>query len=251
MKKNLLTKTFELTTSNVDANNVATSKFLLQAFQDVATLHADHLGFGWDALNADKKLWVVSKIAVEVLRPVMLGDSVVVSTWPVAPNKFFADRHYQMCLTDGTVLVNAVSRWCVIDFDTRKMANPMLESQKYYDGEYLEKVSGATFEVKKVVLDDSFELSYTKQVRWTDLDLNHHVNNTNYVDIAVDSLSSNYLLGKYASAFELTYHGECRFGDQVHVYSKLVDGEHKVVGQKNGATCFTYTANYKNLQQLL
>ena len=127
----------------------------------------------------------------------------------------------------------------------------MIVSQKYYDGEYLEQVSGATFTAKKVVLDDTFGLSYTKQVRWTDLDLNQHVNNTNYVDFALDSLPYEDLLGKYASKFELTYHGECRHGDEVQVYSSQTNGEHVVVGQKNGATCFTYTANYKNLQQLL
>ena len=247
-KSNLLSKNYQVSTSNVDANNVATSKFLLQAFQDVATLHADHLGFGWDALNADKKLWVVSKIAVDVVRPVRLHDNVVVSTWPAAPNKFFADRHYQICLEDGTVLVNALSRWVIIDFDTRKMANPMLVSQKYYDGEYLDRSTGVNFASKKVIVDENFAFSYEKVVRWTDLDLNRHVNNANYVDFALDTLDEGCLFGKYTSNFELTYHGESRLGDKIQLFSSNIDGEHKVVGQKEGTNCFTYLANYKNLQ---
>ncbi len=247
MKSKLLSKNYQITTSNVDANNVATSKFLLQTFQDVAVLHANHLGFGWDVLNAEKKLWIVSKMSVVVHFPAMLGDEVVVTTWPSQPNKFFADRHFQVRRSDGTLLVEAISRWCIIDFDTRKMSNPAMVSQKYYQGEYLSDVTGATFSSKKVVVDDTFVLAYQRQVRWTDLDLNRHVNNTNYVDYALDCLDESALDDSYTAAFELTYHNECHFGEKLQLFSNVADGNHKVVGQKDNAVCFTYNATYKKL----
>lgn len=247
MKNNLLSKSYHITTSNVDANNVATSKFLLQAFQDAAVLHANHLGFGWDSLHAENKLWVVSKMTVLVHTPVMLGDEVTVTTWPSQPNKFFADRHYQMRRSDGVLLVEATSRWCMIDFDTRKITNPQIVCQKHYDGEYLDAVSSAAFSNKKVVLDNAFDLSYERVVRWSDLDLNHHANNTNYVDYALDCLDEAVLDNTYTAQFELTYHNECRLGDKLQLFSSLMDGNHKVVGQKDGVTCFTYSAIHKKM----
>ena len=242
-----LSKQLEVTTSNVDANNVATNKFLLQTFQDIAVLHANQLGFGWNVLNDERKLWIVSKVAVQVVKPVRLHDIVTVTTWPSEPNKFFADRHYKITNQQGEDMVLAVSRWCIIDFDTRKMANPQVVSQRYYDGAYPQDKSGVDFSGKKVTLDDGFALSHTQKVRWTDLDLNYHVNNAKYVDFALDSLSVDCLRGKYTANFEISYHGECKMDDEIAVYSSIQDYLHKVVGQKEGNTCFTYLANYKNL----
>ncbi|MBR2974784.1 MAG: hypothetical protein IKC47_03480 [Clostridia bacterium] len=247
MKQNYLSKSFDVTTSCVDANNVATCKYLLQICQDVAVLHADHLGYGWKALASCNTLWVVSKVAVQVHTPVMLNDVVTVTTWPVVPNRFVADRHYQIHNGNGQLVAEAISRWCIIDYTTRKMVNPKDVSQRFYDGDYLDKICGAQFEGQKIVLDDTFSESYSRQIRWSDLDLNRHVNNTKYADFAVDCLDEKTLDGTYAGKFEVTYHGECHLGDMLKLYSSLKDGHHRVLGQKDGANCFTFVADYKKL----
>ena len=245
-KNNLLSKKFEITTSCVDANNVVTSKRLLEIIQDLAVLHANHLGLGWDVMQQDGLVWVVSKIVVENICPIVLGDVVQVDTWPLVPGRFFADREYHLKNQNGTLVAVATARWCVINYTSRSIVNPSV-TLKHFEGPYREEKSGASFFDKKVFCDETFDLCYQKDVRWSDLDLNLHVNNTNYCAYALDTLDAKFLRDNYVGKMEITYHSECKFGETLQIYSKFCDGVHNVVGKKQDNVAFTYRATYKKL----
>ncbi|MCM1043043.1 MAG: thioesterase [Corallococcus sp.] len=233
---NYLTKQYKINSGMCDARNEVSPKCLLQIFQDLAAENANEMGFGWSALNKDGKVWVLSKISVEIYKAVVADQEVDAYTWPLAPDRFFADREFIITDKFGNKLVAAYSRWCLLDTESRTVTNA--EALKnYYGGEYLTQESGADRRVEKIFPTDDFVFVYDKTVRWSDLDLNGHVNNTNYAAYAVDACGS--LFDRTLKKFELTYACECRLGEVIAVKT-IGDGNTvKVLGEKDGKTCFT------------
>ena len=61
--------------------------------QDAATQHGEQLGLGWNAMDANGILWVLSKIKVVFDKPVTRKtQEFLLYTWPLAPTRFFAER---------------------------------------------------------------------------------------------------------------------------------------------------------------
>lgn len=75
---------------------------------------------------------------------------------------------------------------------------------------------------------------FIKTVRRSDLDLNGHVNNTNYATYASDVLSPE----EEILSMEIVFHKELKLGDTLTVYAKRQDNFVTVVGRRED-TCFS------------
>ncbi len=232
---NSLTKTYHIEISNVDANFNVTPKYIMEMLQDIATDHANILGFGWNDLRKESKVWVLSKIKVE--SSIEKDTSVInLTTWPLQPNRFFAGRDFIGTDGNGNVVLRATSIWSLLDIQSRKMLNPH-DIDHLYGGPYLEKNAGVEAKWEKLTADESYGCRYVKNVRWTDLDINRHVNNTNYTQWAMDCIDSPDFNGKIRQ-MEVTFHSECLMGDEIKIMCN--NGKSlRCVGIKDGKTCFT------------
>lgn len=236
-KQNFLEQFHTFTASNVDANQFVTPKHILEILQDIAVVHASHLGFGWEELQQVDRVWVLSKIRVELKRPLKKNEKVKLVTYPLEPNRFFAIREFFIEDEYNTRVLSATSRWALLDINSRQMLNPMLNDE-FFSGPYKTEGVGVNKPIGKIVLNDDFLKCFDKAVMWSDLDMNFHVNNTNYVQYAVDCASTN-LHKKAISAFEVTYYSETRLGETISLYKRETETELFVLGIKNEKTCFT------------
>lgn len=237
MKVNYLERQYDITVSHVNAEFTVTKKHIFEMLQDIATDHADMLGFGWHALNSEGKVFVLSKMCVELDGEIRLGDCLTVTTWPTKPNRFFADREFVACNQDGQTVLRATSRWCLLDLNKRSIINPDSISH-LYDGPYKEENSSVSAVSEKLNVDQSYTHNYDKVIRWSDLDMNKHVNNTNYPLYAMDCASED-LAFCAVKRIELQYHSEAHYGDVLSMYSKEVDKRLMVVGKIGDKVCFT------------
>ena len=68
---------------------------LFAQFMDIATLHAEQLGVGADAMFARGLFWLTVKTKVRVLRRPRMLETVTLSTRPLVPEKVRAIREYR------------------------------------------------------------------------------------------------------------------------------------------------------------
>lgn len=206
----------------------------MQLMQDAATAHAEEIGVGWRNMDKHGLLWVLSKVHVVFDRPLTRADSTfTLYTWPLAPNRFYSERCF-VAERDGEQVFRATSMWMMIDRESRKIV-PAEKMNEFFHGEYAtDKVEGVG-DFARVRYDETFTHAYSKTVRRSDLDLNGHVNNTNYVTYALDVLQP----AEKIKSVQIVYNKELVFGDVVEVYFKREGRCVTVVGLRKGETCFT------------
>lgn len=237
MSNNYLERQYTISVSNVNAEFDITLKHVFELLQDIATEHADMLGFGWNALHNEGKVFVLSKMCVEFCGKIALNDTITLATWPVLPNRFFCDREFVGKDANGNVVLKATSRWCLLDLKQRNIINPS-NIEHLYGGPYLEQTSGASAASEKLIADSSYTHCYDKTIRWSDLDMNKHVNNTNYPLYAMDCADSDNAF-RPIKRVEVQYHSEAHCGDVLSLYSNQSDGCLRVVGKIADKVCFT------------
>ena len=68
-------------------------------------------------------------------------------------------------------------------------------------------------------------------MRYSDTDINGHVNNTRYADFACDALDMDQLeQGHFLSTMQIGYLAECRPGDVLSIQTGEQEGGHYVCG---------------------
>lgn len=227
--------------SNFDACGTVKPRRIMEFLQDAAGEHAKRLGFGWDKLDQTGCLWVLSKMKIRFYRPVTrdVGKFELV-TWPLKPVRFFAERCFAATDEEGKTLFQATSIWLVIDRSTRKIvsANAL---ENIYNADFDEAHCDVAPDFERFRRDESFAFCYEKAVRRSDLDINGHVNNTNYIDYALDALDPT----ERVREAEIVYQKELVYGDTVAIYTKRNGNFVYVIGEKS-ETSFTVKLTLDN-----
>lgn len=207
----------------------------LEFMQNLATEHVEQMGCGWDFLNEHDMLWVLSKTKMRFYKKITKKTgSIVLTTWPLAPNKVFCERLFEARSASGELLFSAVTIWIVINKTTRKIL-PTAKVERYVNASFDDCRSELDDKFDKVVYSQDFEPKYTFLAMQSHLDVNKHVNNTHYVTFAQDAYpcqSFNYA--------EIVYSKELKLDDKVTVCGKQGErGEVLVVGVRDGEQCFS------------
>lgn len=215
-------------TANVKLHRV------MELMQDAATTHADNLGVGWNDMDARGLFWVLSKVKITFCKPVDRKiRNFKLYTWPIAANRLYLERRFEAVDGQGEVLFGSSTLWMIVDKDSRAIVSREVIAEYYdFDFDAAECVCGNGFD--RIRRDDSYTFEYERQIRRTDLDINRHVNNTNYVNYALDVLGEN----ERVTEAEIVYHKELTLGDAVKVYSKREQNVVYVAGERD-QICFT------------
>ncbi len=205
---------------DVDFKDILKTSSVLSYMEEVACSSADELGFGYAYVKPKGYAFMVSNICCEFLKPIELGATITVKTWPLPPTHVIFGREYQFLSEREEVQINASSRWCLIDIQTgRLLQSKMIDNQDY-----------STYNTKKLLEDvkwkiptfakEEGELKYSFTVANSEYDHNMHVNNTRYADYCFNCFSVSELSEMKLKRFQISYIKQCREGERLAFYRK-------------------------------
>lgn len=203
----------------------------LALMEEVACSSADELGFGYAYVYPRGYAFMVSNICIEFINPVHLGESVSLKTWPLPPTRATFGREYQFLNKNGEVVINASSRWCLVDM----RAGKLLQSKAIDNQDYSTYNTRRVFEeiVWKIPTfrPEEGELCYAMTVASSDYDHNMHVNNTRYADYCMNCFSIEELSIRKIKRFSISYVKQCKEKDKLCFYRRRTeDGGYLVQG---------------------
>lgn len=176
---------------------------LLNYFQDASTFQSEELGAGFSYLVPRNLVWVLASWQIEIIRLPGLGEEVEIGTFPNDFKGFLGSRNFFMRTMSGEMLAKANSLWTLLNFDTMKpIAAPKELTDKYQLEPALEMENAG----RKILFDGEKVLLEPIIVRKQHLDSNHHVNNAQYVSMAVDCLPEDFSLGKMRVEYKKQAH---------------------------------------------
>lgn len=162
---------------------------VINYFQDCTNQNSERLGVGVDYLLAKKRAWILNTWQVVVNRYPRCGEEIEVSTWATGFKGVFGPRDFSMQTVDGEVLAYAHTLWVYVDTQTGKPTKPDQEEIDTYGCEeplLMENVS------RKIKLPDEALEVDTFPVRKYHIDTNHHVNNSQYIQMASEVIPDDF-----------------------------------------------------------
>ena len=200
---------------DVDLFNQCRPSAVLGVMQEAATQAALSLGVsGPEILKKYNCLWMVTRSWVELDAPLRWNDPITVKTWHRGASGASTYRDFDF-YRDGRPIGQATSIWVMVDVDEHKLfrMKQLTEFQGTDGGDLCKSVR-----LRRVALPEQFDGRVRRDLRYSDTDINGHVNNTRYADFACDSLRLEALgRDKFVRSFQIGYTGECRAGETLWV----------------------------------
>ena len=207
------TEKFKLRYSEIDCTHTLKPQVLLNFMQDLASDNAEKFGFGY-SFNVKKNVaWFLLKYHIEFVNyPERIYD-ITISTHAKGYNKLFALRDFRI-EHDDKLIARATSSWGLIDLNTKSMVsiasllsdNPNIKPwEKHPDDLQYNKIKP----IERVDREKIFE------ARFDDLDVNQHVNNSNYIKWAVEVLNFDFRKTHKLKMLDMVFKHELKYGEKV------------------------------------
>lgn len=172
--------------SELDSEGYLKIESLLNYFQDCTTFHSEDIGRGVDYLKEKHMVWVLGSWQIVVDRYPRLGERVTVATAPYDFKGFMGYRNFLLTDEAGKRLACANTLWTLIDTESGRPVRPTEEMIAPY---ILEEKLDMDYAPRKIVIPEQLTKGESIMVRPHHLDTNYHVNNGQYVRMALDCLN--------------------------------------------------------------
>ena len=191
---------------------------VLDLFQDAAGQHAEEIGLGFAQMVERKYLWVLVRVKFEILKAPARYQGVVIKTWPLPPHRLNYKREYSIENKDGDMLIKGSSEWVIIHSDERKLLSvPDL----YPFGENFHTEVMFCDKPSKVRDFESQDTPYIVNAGFSELDINNHVNNTNYANYVLDAVNPEKQ--DIIKSFQIDYRKEVLAGTKLNVFKERLE----------------------------
>ena len=206
-------KQYEISATAADCFGRLKPGYLLSLVQDAAGDHSNLLGTGGEALEEKHLFWAVIRHRVQISRLPVSGEQVTLETWPMPTTRTSYPRATIAFDREGRELFRCVSLWVLMDKNTRSMVLPG-KSGIALEG----LVRGNELAVPGSILPKTMEYQVNRTVRFTDLDINGHMNNCRYLDWVTDLLPGSFHKDHPMREFSVSYLSEVTEGTEVALH---------------------------------
>lgn len=203
---------FTVHSYEVDFKRAASLESVCRYFLEAAWNHAEALGVGYQVLAEQGKLWVLSRFLVCVDRLPGWGQNVFVRTWPRVIRSVFALRDFELLDSSGRRQVAGTSAWLILDAATRRPVRAEKWLSRFEDAPSRAALDRELGRLAPAATEPGEQ---TMEARYSDVDVNGHVNSCRYIGWLADSYALDFHQHHSVAELEINYLGEVRGGERV------------------------------------
>ena len=198
---------------DIGKDNRLSTKGLLSALEDAGCKHSEMAGLGITNINETKRSWLILSWRVKVLSRPEFNTNLVTKTWSRKMDKLYAYRDYNVFDEEGNPVAIASSKWLLVDYDSGKivkLSDELSQNFKTEDRKAFE-------EDDELGLDFNYKINnrICYRVRKSQIDLNHHLNNINFLDLAIEALKEP--IDSY-NEIQILYKKQIMLDEEIYVY---------------------------------
>lgn len=179
--------------SETDHQGTMTLTAMMNYLQDCSTFQSEDIGLGVSALHKKNRAWLLSYWQVAVGRFPECGEKITIGTFATGFRGFFGNRNFFMDDENGYRVAAANSIWTFFDTEKLRPARPGEEDIAPYG---IEAPLEMDYEERKIKLPETAKALPSFPVRRAHIDTNEHVNNCQYIQMAMDILPSDFQVHK-------------------------------------------------------
>lgn len=198
---------------------------LLNLFSQIATVNAMKIGV-WNQAMMSQYGWVVAKQYLHLDEPIRYQDEIELST-TISKGSFVSFPRYYYIKKNQKVIGTCSSVWTLLDIQKRRMVSP----QKI--GIIFPEVSKEPLLDLPPMIQKNLEMTYIKdrEVLYSDVDINQHMNNTRYIQWALDLIDFDKHHQCYICDINIQYRKEIRPREMVKLFMGEDDHRYLIEGR--------------------
>lgn len=242
------TKKITVIEPECDINKRISLANIMRHAQQMGSEHLRNIGLDYNQMYKDGMVFVVSKMLINIERRPLFGENLVLTTYPKVPKgaQFIRDTVFET--EAGEKLAEVSIAWLLVDPTSHRILRPsafdiygleMLPN----DGEYI-----TDYKIKK---PDQSGVLHMRQVKYSDLDYNRHVNNAIYANIVCDLIPREAILQKEIERFGILYQKEATFAQviEMEVTPSWSGTSFYIGGLVAGERCFEAEIKFKDFAE--
>lgn len=197
---------------------------------NAADCHSAARGFGMPKLTPIRKTWVLARLVIEMTEMPQQYSHFVVETWIESVMRLFTNRNFRISDGEtGRTLGYGRSVWALIDTDTRQPQ----DITEAADGAIMPWVVAdrqcPIGTPSRVKVSSGAELVSVVSVKYSDIDVNGHVNSVKYIEHVLDLFDTDWFAGRDLQRIDIAYVAESRYGDRLALYEEQTgDGSRNI-----------------------
>ncbi len=190
---------------------------MMRFMQEAAIMQLEQSGPTHASLSEKGQAFILSRISVDFPVPVPYFETVEAETWPCSTSRGAAfDRHFRIWKNGDCLAAQAASQWALCDVVNRRILRVEDTEIPYTDDTVVTPSLPLRFRIPRDAVLDAVGMH---AVTYSDLDINHHVNNTRYCDLYCDCLPMTDATGKpqRIAALAIAYQKEAAAGEILRI----------------------------------
>lgn len=223
----IYTEKFKIPLKDIGKDNKIKNRAILEVLENVACYHSDLVGYGVNNIKETKVTWILLDWKLKVINRPTYGQVLTVNTWGKGMNKFFTYRDYEIYDNNNNLCAIATSKWALIDTEKGKMSRLTENIINAYKPE--KKTVFEENSLDKVKIPEEFSNTIKYEVIRKDIDINNHMHNLYYLDLAYEVLPDEIYNKKPFDYVRITYKKEIKLGEKVNCKYVEQDGKYVIV----------------------
>lgn len=182
--------------------------------------------------NKCNAYWAVTKTKLHIISRPYWGETVNVKSEYINDGKLRVNIKTEISDKDGNLMIMGAQELCVLDKDThrvKRISDTCLPTPE---------IEGALTSFEKFNVSENLTASYNLTVKSQHIDMSRHVNNIEYIRMALDLFSVDELIENDISDMEVHYIGECREGEELLCQRFDTEKESYIIISKENKKCF-------------
>jgi acyl-ACP thioesterase len=181
-------------------------------------------------------VWMLTRLHLEMKKYPRIAQDIVVKTWHGPVTRLVFPRYFSFSYPDGEELGCATSDWVLFDYRERKLMRPSALLVPYEADESLAPPARPPMRIR---LPEKMQAAEIRRVRYSDTDMNVHMNNAKYADWICDLFPAEKLGSQRLSELDITYSAEAAMDQEIELKTAAVENRFYVLGESSEKQVFS------------
>lgn len=217
---------FKMQLKDIGKNNYIKNRAILEIFENIGTYHSDMAGYGPNDIERTGVSWVLLDWKLQVLKRPKYGQVLNVNTWGRTMKRTYTYRDFEMYDEENNLCVIGTSKWVLVDINTGRITKISEEIYEKYEIE--EKSVFNIDELDKLKAPEKYTSETIYKVSRRDIDLNGHMHNLYYLDLAYEALPQEVYEKRPFDNVRIQYKKEVKIGDIIKCKYAFEESKHIV-----------------------
>ena len=209
---------------DLDDNLNLSQKGIMRMMQEAANLASTKCGYGITNMDDTGKTWVLLYWRIKIIENVKYNSDITIKTWTDFSRGLYSNRKFEIYSNKKKVAI-ADSKWLFVDTKNHSIQKITDELISLF-GETKKELFTDDLNIR-IKLSDTATKVYDYTPLRRDLDINGHVNNISFLDIAIEALPKelNNIDFKYLT---IIYKKEIMYGEKISCYYEKAENEYNI-----------------------